>query len=104
MHTEVCRAYTGPHDIIYNETKTVCMLVRPKQSQGWYSARVRLGNEELRLVEELRYQGHVMTADCQDKDIKKQFRRQNAVRNMLVRKFSLNLCREKFNCSSHIVT
>ena len=33
--------------------------------------------------------GHIMTADCRDdKDIKKQFRRQNAVGNMLVRKFS----------------
>ena len=31
-----------------------------------------------------------MTADCRDdKDIKKQFRRQNAVANMLVRKFSV---------------
>ena len=30
---EVCRAYAGPHDIVYNTTKTVCMLVRPKQSQ-----------------------------------------------------------------------
>ena len=31
-----------------------------------------------------------MTANCRDdKDIKKQFRRQNAVGNMLVRKFSL---------------
>ena len=30
-----------------------------------------------------------LTADCRDdKDIKKQFRRQNAVGNMLVRKFS----------------
>ena len=30
-----------------------------------------------------------MTADCRDdKDTKKQFRRQNAVGNMLVRKFS----------------
>ena len=23
---EVCRAYAGPHDIVYNTTKTVCML------------------------------------------------------------------------------
>ena len=29
---EVCRAYAGPHDIVYNTTKTVCILVRPKQS------------------------------------------------------------------------
>ena len=65
------------------------MLVRPKQSQGQYSTRVRLGNEELSFVQVFRYLGHVMTADCRDdKDIKKQFMRQNAVGNMLVRKFS----------------
>ena len=46
------------------------------------------GNEELSFVEEFRYLGHIMTADRRDKDIKKQFRRQNAVCNMLVRKFS----------------
>ena len=39
---EVCRAYAGPHDIVYNTTKTVCTLVRPKQSQGQFSTRVRL--------------------------------------------------------------
>ena len=44
---EVSHAYSGPHDIVYNTTKTVCMLVRPKQSQGRYSTRVTLGNEEL---------------------------------------------------------
>ena len=27
---EVCRSYAGPQDIVYNTTKTVCMLVRPK--------------------------------------------------------------------------
>ena len=46
-------------------------------------------NGELSFVEEFRSLGHIMTADCRDdKDIKKQFRRQNAVGNMLVRKFS----------------
>ena len=86
---EVCRSYAGPHDIVYNTTKTVCMLARPKQSQGRYSARVKLGNEELSFVQEFRYLGHVMTADCRDdKDIKKQFMRQNSVGNMLIRKFS----------------
>ena len=85
---EVCRAYAGPRDIVYNTMKTVCMLVRPKQSQGQFSPRVRLRNEELSFVEEFRYLGHIMTADCRDdKDIKKQFRRQNAVGKMLVRKF-----------------
>ena len=81
--------YAGPHDIVHNKTKTVCMLVLPKQSQGRFSTRVRLGNEELSFVEEFRYLEHITTADCRDdRDIEKQFRRQNAVGNMLVRKFS----------------
>ena len=71
---EVCmfQTYAGPRDIVYNTTKRVCMLVRPKQSQGQFSTRVGLGKEELSFVEEFRYQGHIMTADCRDdKDIKK---------------------------------
>ena len=85
---EVRRAYAGPHDIVYNTTKTVCMLVRPQQSKGWFSTRFMLANEELSFVEEFRYLGHIMTADCRDdKDIKQQFRRQYAVGNILVRKF-----------------
>ena len=93
---EVCRVYAGAHDIVFNTTKTVCMLTRPKQSQRRFSTRVRLGNEELSFVEEFRYLGDIMTADCtDDKDIKKQFRRQNAVGNMLVRKFSFVPMEEK---------
>ena len=54
----------------------VCMLVRQKQSQGQFSTRVSLLNEELCFVEEFRYLGHIMTSDCRDdKDIKKQFSR-----------------------------
>ena len=64
---EVCRAYAEPHDIVYT-TKTVCILVRPKQSQGRYWTRVRLGDEEFSFVDQFRYLGHVMTADCRDKD------------------------------------
>ena len=102
---EVCRAYAGPHDIVYNTAKTVCMLVRQKHSHGRFSTRVRLGNEELSFVEEFCSLGHIMTADYgDDKDIKKQFRRQNAVGNMLVRKFSFELIEAIKTCSSRIVT
>ena len=90
---EVCRAYAGPHVIVYNTTKTVCMLVRPKQSQGQFSTRVRLVNEELSFVEEFCYLGHIMNADCRgDKDIKN-----NTGSKM-------HLLRQKSSCSSHIVT
>ena len=57
LHTllEVCLAYAGPHDIVYNTTKTVCMVVRPKHSQGQLSTRVGLANEELSFFEEFRH-------------------------------------------------
>ena len=75
------------HCIQHNENS---MYAGPiKESQGRYSTRDRLGNEELSFVQEFRHLGHVMTADCRDdKDIVKQFMRQNAVGNMLVKKFS----------------
>ena len=54
---EVCRAFAGLYDshIVYNMTKTLCVLVHPKQSQGRYSTVVRLGNEELGFAKEFRY-------------------------------------------------
>ena len=66
----------------------------------------RVGNEELSHVEEFRYEGNVITADCRDdNDITTQFRRQNTVGNMLVRKFSFAAIEAKeSNCSSRIVT
>ena len=71
-HNTNLPAYAAPHDIVYKTTKTVCMLVRPKQSQGRHSTRVRLGNVELCFIQEFRYLAHVMTPDCRDdKDIKK---------------------------------
>ena len=92
-----CRAHARNDDLVYNKTKTVCMLVRPKQSQGWYSSTDRLGNEKLSFADEFRYLGHVMTTDCRDDmDIKKQFRRQNAVDNVLVRNFSFAPIEAKF--------
>ena len=101
----VCRAYARPHDIVYNTTKIVCMLVRKKQSQGQYPTRVRLGNKELSFIEEFRYLGHVMTADCWDDKILKN----NSWGKLLFWicwsvSSHLHLLRQKFNCSSHIVT
>ena len=87
---EVCRADAGPHDIVYiQHNAKVCMLVLPKQSQGRYSTRVRLGNEELSYQNDFRYLEHVMTGNCgDDKKKEKYFRSQNSVGNMLVKKFS----------------
>ena len=93
---EVCHAYAGPYDIVYNTTETLSMLARPKQLQGRYTTRVRLGHKELSFVVEFRYLRHVMTQTVEIiRILKKQFRRQTAV----------GICwSEKSNCSSHFVT
>ena len=96
--------YARPHDIVYNTTETGRMPVRPKQSQGLFSTRIRLGNEELCFVEEFRCLGLVMTVDCRDDKDMKKFRRQSAVGNMLEGRSRFHLGTQKFNCSSHIVT
>ena len=64
-----------------NITKTVRMLVRPQQSLGRYSTRVRPGNEELSFGDEFGYVGHDMTVEM----IK--ILKNNSGDKMLVKKF-----------------
>lgn len=74
---------------MYNTSKTVCMLVRPKGPKRYLSTDVKLDRVTLDFVDEFQYLGHIISADCtDDKDVTKQTRRQNAVGNMLIRKFS----------------
>ena len=48
------------------------MYAGPAKAITSVLTRVRLGNEELSFVEEFRYLGNIMNADCRDdKDIKK---------------------------------
>ena len=84
---EVCRAYAGPHDIVYNTTKTVCVCWSG-QSNHRVGTQQESGSEMRNLDLPRSFVRTYLTADCRDKDIKKQFRRQNAIGNMLVRKFS----------------
>ena len=66
---------------------------------------LRLGNEELSFVEEFRYLGHIMTADCRDdNDINKQFRRKMQLAICWSGNSHLHLLKQKSNCSGHIVT
>ena len=60
---EACRAYAGPHAIVYNTTKTVYMLVG--QSNHRVGSQQESGSEMRNLalyIEEFRYLGHIMTA------------------------------------------
>jgi hypothetical protein len=86
---DICGNFAQPNDIVYNTTKTVCMLIRPKGPKYCLAIEIKLNGVTLSYVDEFQYLGHIITADCTDnKDIAKQTRRQNAVGNMLIRKFS----------------
>ena len=81
------------------------MLVQPKKSQGRYSIRVKLENEELSFVEEFRYPGHIMTADCRDnKDIEINSGGKMQLATCWSGNSHLHLRRQKSNCSIRIVT
>lgn len=85
----ICDRFAVPRDIIYNTSKTVCMLIEPKSTKCIFSTRLTLNDTQLEYVEDFKYLGHIISSDGRDdKDILKQFRRQNAVGNMIIRKFS----------------
>ena len=50
LNLKIWHAYDGAPDIAYNTSKTVCIKVQQKQSQGRYSTRVKLGNKDLSYV------------------------------------------------------
>ena len=83
---EVCCAYAGPHDIVYKQRKQyVCWSGQSNYSVG---SQQESASEMRNETKEFRYLGHIMTADCRDdKDIKK-IRIENAIGNMMVKKFS----------------
>jgi hypothetical protein len=86
---DICNNFARPHEIVYNTLKTVCMLIRPKGPKCYFATDVKLGGVALSYVDDFQYLGHIVSADCtDDKDVAKQTRRQNAVGNMLIRKFS----------------
>ena len=90
--------WTSWHCIQHNENS---MYAGPAKT----ITRVRLGNEELSFVEEFRYLGDIMTADCRDdKDLKNNSRGKMQWAICWSGNSHLHLLRQKSNCSSHIVT
>ena len=84
-----CEAYAREHDIVYNTTKTECMVVPPKNSKVQYVKMALLNNEPLRFVDSFTYLGHVLSSDgLDDLDIKKQLHKITAVGNTILRRFS----------------
>ena len=88
---KVCRAYAGPNDIVCNTTKIVLCVCWSGQSNQRVGSQQETGSE----MRNLALSRSFVTQDISwlrtvemIRILKKQFRTQNAIGNMLVKKFS----------------
>ena len=80
--------------MLYNTTKTECMVIPPKHSRVMYQTSAQLSECPLRFVDSFIYLGHVINKDMtDDADIRKQTRQLTVVGNSLIRKF--NYCSQE---------
>ena len=85
----VCEVYAARHDIVYNTTKTECMVVPPAHSKVTYRKSAWLSGCALAFVDRFTYLGHVINqAMTDDDDIKKQTTKLLVTGNTLLRRFS----------------
>ena len=56
-----CQAYATTHDIIYNTSKTECMIIPPKNKRVAYQRTALLNGCALKITDSFTYLGHVIT-------------------------------------------
>ena len=86
---DTCFEYASSHDIIYNETKTLCMSVLPRNLRHIPDPVITLGVHQLQFVNEFPYLGHIITNTLKDNtDIEHKRRKLCALGNMVTRRFA----------------
>ena len=69
----MCQVYAAKYDIVYNTTKTECMVVPPVNSKVNYHESAQLSGRALTFVDTFTYLGHVLHRKMtDDADIRKQ--------------------------------
>lgn len=93
----VCEDYVNSHGLIYNLAKTEIVIFKAGRGPD-NVPEVRLNGGAVRVVEQFKYLGHVLTGDMRDdKDMERE-RRALAVRgNMIARKFAR--CSREVKCT-----
>ena len=86
---DVCQVYATKHDIVYNTTKTECMVVSPPHTKVNYVRSAWLSGRALTFVDRFTYLGHVLHRDLtDDEDIRRQTTKLMVTGNTLIRRFS----------------
>ena len=84
----VCTDYGNDFDIMYNAKKSKAMIVKSKINNQHQFPVFHLCNQQLDVVDSIKYLGHIISNDLRDDaDISRQCRRLYAQGNMLKRKF-----------------
>ena len=80
---DCCDQYALEHDLVYNGSKSVCMLFRPK-GHNCPVADLYLSNGNLQYVNSHKYLGVILEDGNCDKDITRQLKRFHINANLLI--------------------
>ena len=93
----VCRLYGADHDILYNSKKTVSLSIN-KNKNIVHRPNFKLGDANIPVCEEVKYLGHIISADLSDdKDIMKHKRMLYCKSNLIMKSFSK--CSDSVKCT-----
>ncbi|XP_073966820.1 uncharacterized protein [Choristoneura fumiferana] len=85
----VCESYAACHGLVYNASKSQCMLFRARNKCVPEVPPITLNGIPLKLVPQFRYLGHVVTSDLRDNaDIERERRALSVRANMIARRFA----------------
>ncbi|KAL0841056.1 hypothetical protein ABMA28_014821 [Loxostege sticticalis] len=86
---KVCESYAGSHGLLYNVTKSECMVFKAGKKCPKVVPTINLYNTPLKRVTQFKYLGHFVTEDLKDDVDMERERRALSIRaNMLARRFA----------------
>ncbi len=87
---DICSEYAVAHDLLYNETKTKYMCIKPPTLKDLFIPNVSLNGTYIKKVDSEKYLGYIIRNDCSDNDhIINEMRKTYVRGHMLIRKFKI---------------
>ncbi|XP_061705685.1 uncharacterized protein LOC133516678 [Cydia pomonella] len=85
----ICERYAASHGLVYNVSKSECVIFKVKGKCPPVFPPVRLNGQPLTIVDQFKYLGHVVSADLKDDaDIERERRALSVRANMIARRFA----------------
>ncbi|XP_073952930.1 uncharacterized protein [Choristoneura fumiferana] len=85
----ICERYATDHGLVYNVNKTECMVFRGKSKYPLTVPPIKLNGLPLRMVNQFKYLGHLVTSDLKDDaDVERERRALSVRANMIARRFA----------------